>query len=156
MLLSKRTRQGITLLEMLIAVAILAILAVITFTVFSNFKRTSALNIAAEDAVSLLIEARSKTLSSKEASQYGVHFETSKAVLFKGITYSAGDPANVIVDLPSGVEVSAIALQGGGSDVIFSRLIATTVQYGTVTLRSTQDITKTRIITIQSTGAVSL
>lgn len=150
------SKAGITLLEILIALGILAFIGVITFNVFSNFRHTSALNSATEEGVSLLVEARSQTLSSQNAMQYGVHFESGRMVLFQGSSYVSGDPANQVVPLPAGVEISTISLGGGGSEVVFQRLTGQTSNFGTVTFRSTSDPTKTRIINIQQAGAVGL
>ena len=154
--LRSRSLAGFTLLEVIIVIAILVIITVVAIRPFTAFRDTARLDAAAESALSLLIEARSNTTSSINASQYGVHFETSRMALFKGITYSASDPTNDIVELPSGTEISAISLQGGGSDVVFQRIIGATSQYGTVMFRVAANPTETRIVTILAGGSVRL
>jgi type II secretory pathway pseudopilin PulG len=146
--------RGITALELLIAVTILVILASVIISAFSNFRKNSDLNGSAESAVSVLAEARSKTLSSQSGSQYGVHFEISKMVLFKGADYAAS-PEKKEIFLPVNIEISDISV-GGGNEVIFKRLTGDTDQPGTITFRLKSDPEKTRVINILLTGSINL
>ena len=73
-------------------------------------------------------------------------------VLFKGAGYSSGAQDNISLTLNEEVKISAIALTGGGSDVVFKKLTGATTQNGTVTLASIRDGTKTKVITIEATG----
>lgn len=148
-------KNGFTLVEILIGIAILMLLAVIGWNTLSRFRQTADLNRAAEAGISLLNDARSRTLSSVDASQYGVHFQTDRIVLFKGGSYSAGSPDNVEFLLPRTVEVSSISLIGGGSDAIFTRLTGMTSQSGTITFRLIANTAQTRMITILPGGVIS-
>jgi len=146
--------RGVTLLELLIGISVIIILAALGIGAFSNFRENSNLNSAPESGGALLAEARSKTLSSEDDSQYGVHFETNEMTFFKGASYSASDPDNDTVVLPRGIEMSAISLNGGGVDVLFERLTGKTDQYGTITFRIISDTSKTRTITILNSGSI--
>src|SRR3989338_95743 len=75
---------GFTLAEILVVVAGFAFFTAITSSAFFFFYRGALLNEAVRQTFSLLQEARSNALSSKDFSQYGVHFEEQKVVLFKG------------------------------------------------------------------------
>ena len=147
--------KGLSLLEIIIVIGILALLAALGTGSLLQFSKTTDLNSSVEGSVSLLLEARSKTLSSQEESQYGVHFESDKIVLFKGAAYSSSDPLNEETVLPLPIETASISLNGGGSDVIFKRLTGETDQYGTVTFRLKSDTSRTRILIILATGVVS-
>ena len=147
--------KGFSLLEIIVVIGILVLLAALGTGSLLQFSKTTDLNSSVEGSVSSLLEARSKTLSSQEESQYGVHFESDKIVLFRGAVYFSGDPLNEEAALPSSVETASISLNGGGSDVIFKKLTGETDQYGTVTFRLKSDISKTRVITVGSTGVVS-
>ena len=148
--------RGFTLIEILIVISIFAALAVIGITSLSSFRDTVELNALTEDSASLLIDARSRTLSSKEQSQYGVHFESDKMILFQGASFSSSDPLNEETAIPSSVEIVDILLTGGGVDIIFERLTGETMQNGTITVRLKSDISRTRTITIISTGVVRI
>lgn len=145
---------GYSLLEMLITFFIIAIIATILFSAFAVFRQSNDLQSAGETIIGILRDARSRAVGSQDKKTYGVHFETAKTVLFKGSVYSVLDPANETYLLPESLEISAISLTGGASDTVFSILIGTTTATGTVTISSKRDASKTRTITIFSTGNV--
>lgn len=147
-------RRGFTLLEILIGISILIILATILWGGLIRFQRSLQLAGSLEDGISLLVEARTRTLSSLGEDQYGVHFQNDRVVLFKGVTYTAGNPDNVEGVLPRSVEISSVSLNGGGADVIFKRLTGTTDQYGDITYHLLADTSQTRTVSIVSTGLV--
>src|SRR3989338_3035411 len=147
---------GFTLVEIIIAIGIMVLLASVIVSGFLNFRKESLLNSSAELVVSSLLGARAKTLSSEGGYQYGVHLQNDRVVLFRGALYSAGDPNNVETVLPSAVEISAITLAGGGTDLVFARLTGATSQYGSMTVRVKSDVARTRAVSITATGIVSV
>lgn len=147
--------RGVSLIELLVALAIAALLVVVAAGGFSAFRRTQELNTAAENVTSALNEARARTLSSEGPSQYGVHFTASKAVLFKGTVFVAGDPSNKDYVWSSMVIASGWALNGGGADVVFERLTGETAQYGTVTFRAAGDPSDTKTVTVNRSGVIN-
>ena len=70
----KNLSQGVTALELLMVVAIMAILAAIVISPFAQFRNSKVLDTAGENALSILARARGNTLSSKNSYQYRVHF----------------------------------------------------------------------------------
>ena len=152
--LSNRSK-GFSLVEMLVVLAVGAVITTIVVGVFSKAPGRQALDKQTSVILSLLEQARGLTLSAKNASVYGVHFETAKAILFTGPTYSAGAASNIGEPVHSSLQISAISLAGGGSDVIFNRLVGDTAQYGTVTLSLLASTTQTKTVTIFSTGIAS-
>lgn len=148
--------KGFTALEIIIVIAILVVAAIIVMSGLGIFKRTSELNSATENGLSFLHEARAKTLSSKEASQYGVHFEENRVVLFKGESFIDTDPENDEFILPSNIEISSISLNGGGGNVIFRRLNGETDQFGTITFRIVSNPNRSRTIQILGSGIASI
>ena len=147
-------KKGITSLEIIAVIAIIGVLSVIIVAPFSSFRSSKTLDTGVEEIVSLLNDARLSTLSSKGGFQYGVHFETSRIVLFKGTVFNDTDPNNKEILLNNTLEISNIALTGAGSDVVFERLTGKTSQDGTITLRIKNDPSKSVLITIQPTGVV--
>lgn len=148
--------KGFTLIEIIVAIAIVLIIAVFSFISLSAFRENQSLKNAVNETVSLINQARSQTLSSQEFSQYGVHFETSRAVLFKGAVFLEPSADNIIFNLPSLVEISGISLNGGGADLIFQKLTGKTDEFGIIVLRAKNDISKTKTIEIKNTGIIDI
>ena len=144
--------KGITLIELLVSISIIAVIATIFISAFSTFRENSQLSEAQSAIIGLLKDARSRTLSSQNKSNYGIHFETAKAVLFKGNAYNPADTSNEPYFLPTSVQISAINLTGGAVDTVFTRLLGTTTASGTVTISSKRTGGSFRVITILGTG----
>lgn len=147
--------KGFTLIEALIAIAILGILVLIAVGTLTVFRAQVDLGTTAQQIISTMQTARTQTLASESESQYGVHFETSKYVLFKGSTYDPASTTNKEYNLTS-AEIYQINLAGGGADVIFDRVRGTTSQNGNVRIRLIADTSRTETITINPVGQVSL
>lgn len=147
--------RGFTVLEILITLAVVFILTAVISGGFSSFRKEQILNGTAENIFSLINEARAKTLSSKEDSVYGVHFESSRAVIFKGQNFSEDAPDSEIFYLPAGTEISQISLVGSGAETVFKRLTGETDQFGTITVRF-KGGAKTKIVTIQKSGLIEI
>ena len=142
-------------MEMLIVIVVLGIVTAVVIGGFLMFKRGSELDSASENLLSLLLEARSKTLSSKDSSSWGVRFETNRAILFKGTIFVDGAADNNVIAMPPSAEIATIALNGGGQNVVFKRLTGETDQYGALTLRLGYDASYTKTITILQTGIIT-
>jgi len=143
---------GFTLLEILMTIAIFTIITVIIVAPLSDFRASRVLDAGVEDVVTILNEARIDTLSSKNNSQYGVHFESTRMVLFKGTTFVEPDSNNKEVLFDSALEMPSILLNGSGVDVVFERLSGSTNQYGTIVLRVKNNPSTSITITIEQTG----
>ena len=84
-----------------------------------------------------------------------MHFENTRVVLFKGLSYSANDSLNISSSLHSLIIISNVALTGG-SDVVFQRLTGETAESGSVTLALVDNPTITKVISISGMGVVNL
>ncbi|MEK7558366.1 MAG: prepilin-type N-terminal cleavage/methylation domain-containing protein [Patescibacteria group bacterium] len=144
--------RGVTAVELLLVLSVLAIIFTIAISPFSSFRDTQSLNSAAIQIVSLLNEARSATVASKESSQYGVHFEIGRAVYFKGTMFSEPSSYNKEIILDASIEVSVITLEGGGNDVVFEQLTGETSNYGSITLEAKGSAGRQKKITVFRTG----
>lgn len=148
-------KKGFTALEILMVISIMMILVAIIISPFAAFRNSKVLDTASEETLALLSEARGNTLSAKDGYQYGVHFDAAQVVLYRGATYSSSDVNNKAVVLDSALEVSSIALVGGGTEVLFDKLTGKTSQSGSVIIRVKSDVAKSRTITIVGTGVAS-
>lgn len=147
--------RGITLLEVLIVIAILTLIGAISLGVFKEANSTHALDKSAYLVVSVLNQARSLTLASKNNTQYGVHFESNNVTIFPGSSYSSSDPANIATPINSSVIISNVSV-GGGNNVVFERLTGRALQSGSITLALTASSTVTRVVNVRATGISEL
>lgn len=150
------SRDGFTLIELLISIAVISIISTSIFLGYGAVSRNAELKTTTFKVVDVLNLARTRTLASLGASNYGVHFEQTQYALFKGSTYSALDPNTIFYVLPSSVEIDAIALAGGAVDVVFERLTGKTAQAGTVRVQLVTDPTKFRTISIIGSGRADI
>lgn len=152
-------KNAFTLIELLVVIGILVILAAIGIAGYSSLQGKSELNSSAEEVVTILRLAQSKTLNSKKSSQYGVYFATSskphRYVLFKGSDYQTrASSSDMEYKLPDRVEFYGIDL-GGEKQVVFERLSGST-EKGEIGLRLEEDSSQTKLIQIKKTGWVNL
>lgn len=148
--------KGFTIIEIIITVAILLVITTLTLIALNTFRENQSFKNAVNETISLINQARSKTLSSQDFSQYGIHFELSRVVLFKGTTFSEPNPNNIVLILPSSIEISSISLNGLGVNLIFQKLTGKTDQFGSVVFRVKNDISKTKTIDIKNTGIINV
>lgn len=151
---------GTTLVELLVTVAVLLILTGMAIPAFNFFRRESDLTNNAEEIINSLRLAQNKTLASEGESQYGVYFDDTTSphqyTLFKGIDFASRDISfDEVRKLSKWMEIYEINL-GGVNEVVFNRITGLSSQSGNVSLRLKTDITKTRIIYIESSGQVGL
>lgn len=153
--------KGFSIIEMMIVIVIVSIISAIVLVSLASFRNEQALKNTTVDIVSLLNKARQNTLSSLNSTNYSVHFESDKAVLFSGNTYSSGDSGNEVINFSSVVTIPAsggINISGGGSNINFDRLTGS-VSNGTIdstiVVQLVSDSSKNNTITISKIGIVS-
>ncbi|MFZ2303487.1 MAG: prepilin-type N-terminal cleavage/methylation domain-containing protein [Minisyncoccia bacterium] len=151
----KCPRHGFTALEILIVIAILAILLATILPSFMNFRRNSLLNTDTMNLVTLINRARLLSVSSKDDERYGIHLETTKAVLFKGGVYDTASSTNETHIFSTGLSLSSIAINGGGSEVLFEKVTGATTQNATTTLLVTGTTSSTTVL-ILPTGIATI
>ncbi len=145
-------KNGFSVIEVMIAVAVVGILAALGFSHLTAANERKALALDVEKVLSVLATARGQTLAGKEGFSYGVHFEDRKIVLFRGTIYNAGEVTNKIYSFADGVHLASTALVGGGAEVMFNKLTGTTEQSGTLTIALLRDATLTKVVTVFATG----
>lgn len=147
-------KSGFTLAETLMVVAITIMVSAITMFSFSAYGSTEAISKDQSRVVSVLEKARALTLNSYNSSQYGVHFASSTVTIFTGVTYNPLATSNIVTTLNSKVQISDVALSGGGNDIIFNRLSGETNQMGTTTLSLISASTTVRTVTVYGSGLI--
>lgn len=147
-----RLLTGFTAVEILIGLAVVLVIFSIALGPLKSFRDNQILASDTENVLSLLKEARSQTVFSKNSSQYGVRFEPGRAVLFPGTIFSEPNANNKELPLHNGLTISNWSLNGGGQEVVFERLTGKTSQFGSVTISLKNNPAKVKIINIGETG----
>src|SRR3989344_1590177 len=148
--------RGFTFIELLVVIGMIAVLASGALIAYRAASGGIELKTNAFKIVDVLNLARQRTIASLGASSYGVHFEASQFVLFKGADYSALDSDNIFYVLPDALEIADIVLVGGGSEVVFDRITGKTAQSGSLKARLASDTSKFKIINILSSGRADI
>ncbi len=151
--MKKFYEKGITIVELLVVIAVLGIIFSITLPQFSKIRENQVLKNGVTEILSSISKARSQTLSSLQSSEYGVHFQPDKVIIFKGVVFDVGATNNETIDIISPATISSIVIDGGGSDIYFNRLSGSPSKTGTVTVSSAN---YSKIITISATGMTSV
>ncbi len=146
--------RGVTLIELIIVVAILASMGVVSFSTFRTGEQQSRLNATTNEVVQALRTARERTLASVGSTQHGVHLASDRYVHFEGATYGAVPASYEEHLLPPGVQIGNFSL-GGGSDIVFDRLSGEVTTAGTFEVQRSDQPTIKKTIRVLTTGLVS-
>lgn len=148
--------KGLTVIELLIIVAVLGVIILIVLPQFSKTRENQVLKSGVGDTLSSIDKARGETLSSLNSSEYGVHFQSDKVIIFKGKVFSAGAGDNETINIITPASISDVTLggvSGTSGDIYFNRLSGSPSITGTVTISTTS---YSKIITISATGVASV
>lgn len=148
--------KGFTLIEITITISIIIFLISIGIVSYRSFEKSTELENTCQDILSVLKIAQTKTIASDEASQYGVHFEDDRYILFKGNEYQSGSESNKIYNISDRLEIYDISLSDEGNDIIFQRISGKTEQYGNISLRIILSPSENKAINISSFGLVEI
>ncbi len=149
-----RSRSGFTLIEALVVIALLTILAAVSVGSLQTFTDRAQVNRAARSIATALADARAQTLSSRADLQYGVHVDANQVVVFEGATYTAGAATNDVRPLSPKVAISSIALSGGVSDVVFTRLWGKASASGSITVSLATNAAIQNVVYVNSAGLI--
>lgn len=148
--------RGISAIELLIVLGIIVILAAIIIPQFGSTRQNQLLKSATIDILSTLDKARSQTLASVNSSEYGVHFQSDRVIIFTGTTYSSGAGSNETINIIAPASITNVTFGGVSSssgDIYFNRISGAPSTTGTITVSNNA---QTKTITISATGAASL
>jgi len=142
-------------MEFLIVLAILAILAITILPNLGFFRGQKTVQAAAQELIGALRLAQNKTLSSVNASSYGVQVETDKFILFKGVVFDPVAADNETHLLGNSLNISNVNL-GGGSTVVFERLSGATANSGSIKIEQTNNSSISQTVYIDASGTINL
>lgn len=151
-----REENGLTFIEIILSLTILAILSSTAFVWFLDYYRQTELDSSAKSIVNILRKAQSNSTSGKDFKNWGAYFDdaNNKLVLFRDEGSGYGNGGGIAVKeenyLSSLITISSISLNGGGKEIIFNGPRGETLQYGIVRIEDSQngnfkDITITQL-----------
>lgn len=146
-------KNGFTIIEILLAISIIVILGGIGFASLIASRNVRDLTTSSQNTLSVLRLAQSRTLAGENDSAWGVRLVSNQITLFQGDTF-AGSPLTKVYALPDSMQITNIALTGGGSDVIFKRVTGQTDQTGTFLLSVINAPSNSFSVTVDSLGKV--
>jgi prepilin-type N-terminal cleavage/methylation domain-containing protein len=144
----KKNLFGFTLIEIAIVIAITGLLVSMVISSFSKVGGTEALDTTVMTVMSVLNEAKSQAISSKNAASYGVRILPDQLISFEN-TYGTNNKTITISNL-----VTIATSTGIGTDIIFNNVTAETSASGTITITVLNDQTKKSTIRVYNTGVV--
>ena len=145
--------RGLSMIELIIGVAIMAIILGLVIAGFSGYRNQAVLNQGTMAVLGLVRDARARTLVAKGNVAYGVHFDINQAVLFSGSVYQAGQAGNVAVSLPRGIGLATTSL--GVNELLFTKLSGEPNVSGSLRLYRLVNPAAATTITINPAGIVS-
>lgn len=144
--------RGFTFVELLVAVAILALFTTVSIKTFGTMYRTSALRTTSLEIVNALRDARAKTLSAENDAVYGVRVGTSSVTRFVGSSYTPGHASNTVYYYEGGASATGTLVQSG-VNIVFTRLTGEPSATGTIYVQSMNN-ESTATITVSGTGLI--
>lgn len=146
-------KKGVSLPEVLVFVGIVGIISYLTVSSFFGYKSNQSLEKSVLQVATALERAKNLATSSKNGSQYGVHFSTDRVIVFQGSTYSQNSPNNETFMIDQMSQIGTTTFYGGG-DVVFERLVGNTSNFGTSTIFLKNQPSKTKDIFVNNMGIV--
>ena len=94
--LSRIRQRGFSLVDMMIAIAILAMISSVIILSFAAFRAQKNLDAAVEMVMVAFSQAHLDTISSKNDSTYGIALQSDEVIYFKGATYPGEAAAGIV------------------------------------------------------------
>ncbi|HSX07130.1 MAG TPA: prepilin-type N-terminal cleavage/methylation domain-containing protein [Candidatus Saccharimonadia bacterium] len=138
---------GFTLVEVLLSVAIITMLTGLSLPLYESFVRRNDLDLTTQSIATMIRRAETYSRGTKSDSTWGVEFQSTNAILFRGSMFASRDTSyDEMVTIPVSITPSGL------SELTFTKLTGAPNTTGSLTLASTTNTTKT--ITINAKGTV--
>lgn len=141
-----RKNAGFSLVELILIMSIMATLIGLTTINLVNSQQRASLSSLVQNLISDIRQQQIKAMvgdteGAADANSYGVHIDSNKYVLFRGISYDPLEISNFAVNLPNNM-----IFVTPGLDIIFSKVSGDIVAAASFQL---QDTTNGNLKTIQ-------
>lgn len=153
-------QKAFTLVELLVVMGIIALLASLSTVTLLNSQNRASSSATIDSLITDVGQQQLKAMVGDQTinntSATGVHFQADSYTLFQGAAYSAGDPGNFVVTLPSVLQFSSINLPS--SEILFASVSGEIVGYSssnnTLTLTNSS-ANRQETITINKYGVIT-
>lgn len=139
------------MLEIVVALGIVALLGALSLVSFMNARRVQSLVSTGSEVLSVLRLAQQKAAAGQGGDPWGVRLEQGYYRLFRGASYAEA-VTTTSYPLPTGLEITDIALAGGGQEIVFRPLDGHTEEQGTFTVRVRDSAAQTFAVTQDRSG----
>ena len=147
--------RGFTFVEVLISIFVLILLGSIGVTAFISSRDSKNLDVITDGLDSTLELAKSDAIAGKNASNFGVEFDSGSYTYFAGSAYSAGTATNKVTLLPTGWKLSTTT-SSGRSYIVFNHLTGTAQATGTITVSNIANASSTRSVSVGASGDITV
>jgi prepilin-type N-terminal cleavage/methylation domain-containing protein len=118
-----KNQKGFSILEVILAMSVLTILlGIATINLFSaankTYQNTTAATLYADLKTQQTRAMNGDTGTSTAAGAYGVYFQPTQYILFRGASYSSSNPSNFAVKIPDDVNFTNITFSN--QQIIFA------------------------------------
>lgn len=140
-------RQGFTLIEVLLSVAIITILTGLSLPVYESFARKNDLDVTAQQLAATLRRAETYARSVNRDAAWSVNIQPTGVTLFQGTNFATRDQTyDETFPIPNSIATSGLG------EIQFAKLSAAPNTTGTITL--TENANNIRTVTINAKGMV--
>lgn len=152
-------RQGFTLLEMMIVVAILGIMLLMAQGGFGIWQKKVQVSTVIDQIRNSLIRVQQQSVSAKDGKSWGIHFQSDRYIIFSGDLYDPQNLDNQVKMLTGVYIVNPDASLSDGTvgyspNVIFEKFTGKTVNVGTITIATETDPNVRRSVSIGAFGSI--
>lgn len=139
--------KGFGLIEVLLSIFLVGICAAITIPVFINYQTKNDLDSAVNTSAQVLRRAQSLARAVEGDSQWGVKFQSSSIILFKGSVFSGRD-----ANFDENYGISPNIVIGGNSEIIYNKFSGSPGTTGSTTLTLGND---SKTLSLDSNGTIT-
>jgi prepilin-type N-terminal cleavage/methylation domain-containing protein len=151
-----RLFRGFTLIEIVVSIVIITILLSIGAGAFVSTRKARELETMTDAIVAKLEGAKTDAISGKGGSAFGVKFNSSSYVYFKGSSYDSSGASNITYPLITGYQIVASIPASADTAIIFARMTGTPVATGTVSISNSASGSKVNVIKIGNLGDITV
>lgn len=148
-------KKGFTLIEILVAVAIVSILSAIAVNMLNSERQTRQLSIIADDIVAKLEQAKTYSQTGRNGKNYGVQFNEESYILFSGSIFDPSDSENQTFEIGDDfVIIENIA--NANNTIVFSKIKGQAGFSAVVKVAKKNNVSKFVSVVITEQGAISV